>query len=512
VSNPIGTAPRARPLARARAAAAGVGTDSRGPQRRKRREAAARPTGRHPHRARGIVLAAVAAVAALVAGVYATGRAAAPADAPPEAKGSRVVEGGAGLQNGQTVVFYTYWDSAQYRVTADLSLLDAAQSAPVTGSYLGDSSVVSGDETHRWACYEFRHRISDGNPRPDDGGVPIPVVAHNDATGDSTVLDGITVCLLNHPPRHIRTEIIGDARRFRPRQIGERVDTLYTLRDGDSLYIETTWFIGNRPPSIQADFTAIDQFFEIGRRMEHVWLADSSAAAESVLTFGIYYSLSLNAHETSEYPLPIELFIRDAACGVDSVTLAVEMDNDGPAGAPVLDALPNSRRQPELVVTGHAPEGSSDALLLLNGVPQPPATLDAQRAFTDTLTLAPGKNTIVAYGLDEVGNRSEPSETGEVQLVEAAEFSYPQPFAPGDVFSISSPQGWTQLELTLFNLEGDRVMHWRLDGVAYHREITWNGSNEAGDRVRSGPYLARLWTRTESGGTHEEVQALVFQQ
>lgn len=332
-------------------------------------------------------------------------------DGAPIAKGYRIVAPGRTVKNSQLVEFYSYWDSAHYKVRADLSFLDDTASEPISGSYLGDSTVIAGDTTHVWSCYRFTWTLSPSNEREDGAEIPVPVSAVNPATQDSATDEAIRFCLCNDPPHHVGTEVIGDPRRFVVRD----GDTLYVLTNGDALDIETTWTFSKRPFYIEADFSAVDRFFDPGN--VYYWLADSSNG--EIETYSVFYQLNSEAQDAGVYRLPVRIIGLDGGCGRDSVTFLVELDNAGPTGAPVFFAVPDTVAEAELSLTGRAPEDSEDLLIVLNhemelvwGV----FPLGDTLVFEGTLTLQPGTNHLVAYGRDLVGNRSAPSEEFLIEL------------------------------------------------------------------------------------------------
>ncbi|MCK4305051.1 MAG: hypothetical protein KAY24_12505 [Candidatus Eisenbacteria sp.] len=331
----------------------------------------------------------------------------------PVAKGYRVIKpSNAIVINGQQVEFYSFWgkDSTDLEVWADVSLLDATVAEPLAGSYLGDSSVVEGDSLHLWPCYRFAWTISESNDREDNAVISVPITAFNPATGESTTDEALTFCLLNHPPSHRQTNVIGDSLRFSNRD-GK---LLYRVRDGDSLHIETAWDFTTAPLMLAADFSFIDKNFD----PSNVFYWGPNDAASDSVVFSIWYELSEDAYGDSKYPLPIKIFGYDGACGWDSVTIEIEVDNTGPAGAPVFHDLRDTTvTEAELYISGRAPDESHDILVTLNG--DTDFVFDAfplgdSLVFEGTITLQEGTNRIVACGRDVVGNRSDLSE--EIQL------------------------------------------------------------------------------------------------
>ncbi len=350
--------------------------------------------------------------AALLLVVHVSPRATPQDGSPPVAKGYSLVKPGAAATNGHLVEFYAFWDSAHYAVSADLSGLDDTAHEPVPGTYVSDTTVVLTPETSEvWAQYWFSYRVSPENGRADAARIPVPVTAINGTSNDTTVMDAIEFCLSNHPPVHVRTEVIGDAERF----IVRGNDTLYVARNGEALHIETAWRFGTRPFMVTADFSAVDDSF--ATRTVDYWLAGSSGSDTE--THAILYTLDEQAKPGSAYPLPVHISAADGACGRDSVTVLIELDNEGPEGAARLDSLPAENSTPEILVSGTVPAGSADGLVVLNHSTE--YAFDAVPAgdsliFAGTVSLAPGTNHLVAYGRDWLGNRSDPSAEQYVAL------------------------------------------------------------------------------------------------
>ncbi len=356
---------------------------------------------------------------------------------PPVSLGYRIFSPRGPVANDSTLVFYAFWDSAQYDVTADVSRIDAGAAQPLAGEYVGDSTIVVGDATHVWPCYRFAHAVSATNSRADGRGIRVPVTAHNALTAQSATDSTLELCLSNHPPVHDTTVVIGDPARF-VTHAGER---LYMLRNGDSLYVETTWHTYLAPFSVEADYAALDDSFSA----ERVYYTLVSAPAETLQTHGIYYELDARAQGPDSAVVPVRIFGRDGGCGRTSWTFHVLLDNQPPQGSPVFDALPASTAQAQLTVRGTAPPGSDDVLIVLNHttqvvvVPVDVGTPDEHALqFVTTLTLSPGMNHIVAYGRDLVGNRSTPSLEHFVELLYTPQFKQWLVLEPDSLSSAST--------------------------------------------------------------------------
>ncbi len=335
----------------------------------------------------------------------------------PVAKGYKILRPQGSVANGDLIEFYTYWDSAHYQVEADLSDLDDTLTEPIPAVYVGDSVTVSGPDTTRlYSRYWLQVSLSEANGRDDAAEITVPVTATHTELGTQTTLQTVRFCLLNHPPRHVESRFVGAEERFTTFE-GR---TVFTARNGDSLRIETEWAFATRPFEVTADFSAADDAFDA----EDVfyWLVGQ---ADSTETYSIFYELSDDAYTGTSEVFPIRVQGADGACGRDSVVLELLFDNEGPSGAPVLHALPDTVTTAALDVSGRAPDGSHDVLVVLNGNARyvfDAHPLGDSLIFEGTVTLSAGLNTLVAYGRDVVGNRSEPSDELELLLENAPLF------------------------------------------------------------------------------------------
>ena len=337
----------------------------------------------------------------------------------PIALGYRVIAPEGNVWNGATLEFYVFWDSLHYEVSADLSQLDTTAEDPVAGHYQGELEIIAGDTTTTAPAYWFTHTISAENARADSGGIVVPIRAANPVTGVEEVFSALTFCLINDPLTHIESGFLTAEGALTP---------TFTARNGDSLRIATTWHFGSRPFLVSADFSAVDDSFAASG--VYYWLDE--ALDEHTETYAIYYELDELAKGGSEADLPIRITVTDGACGRDSVTLVLTLDNEGPAEAPVLTDLPDSVATLALAVRGTAPEGSADVLLILNGSKEYVAgvfMVNNVPSFEVALTLAPGRNTLKAYARDEVGNRS-PATEREVFMQEAPQYKGTRVFFP----------------------------------------------------------------------------------
>lgn len=422
------------------------------------------------------------------------------------------------VADGETLLLRSYWDArAAYRLTADFSALDSEfDGGAVQVTQLADETVTVGDSSEVWATYQIEYTLSPDNERGDGDGLVVPVTALDPTTGFSTTSSALAFCLSNQPPRFVGAEFLGDPERFVIRD----GDTLFTVRNGGSVYLLTEWSPAARLRDLDADLSEVDSdFIAQLARAQYV----DSLSTDSTVVYLVFYQFSREAccaEGKEPYPLPIGLVAYDEGCGRAEATVWVEMDNEGPGGAPQLDAPPlEATTESSLALSGLAPPGAFGVVAVVehaeaDSVSEARDTeLEAGGAFALTVPLLLGENRITCYGLDPVGNRSAPSTTYGVQrLTGSARLTIPHPFRAGDSFEMESPTGWTEVTLELYNLAGDSIRRWAFSGaVRPYVAAAWDGRNGRGEEVRQGPYLLRITTRDLAGHREEEVRALVFQ-
>jgi hypothetical protein len=422
---------------------------------------------------------------------------------------------------GSLIHFYSYWKlppdlpAVDATLHADFSNLDTQEPTLAYGSWREDLDLIigAGDSLETWHCYQFEHTLADENLRSDDDNIPVPVTAFDPTTGYSTTTETLLFCLSNDPPQHLWTKIIGDSARFVVRD----ADTLYLVRNGGSIYAQTSWSSNSSYLTLAADFGNVDAGFQ--EQWVDLWLIDS-LSTDTIATYGVSYPFGIDAccaEGKDPYPLPVPIMVRDTGCGCGTVTLLLEMDNEGPAGSPSFaPAPPAAVDEASLTISGEAPEGSADVLIeithaAMDSVTIVTLTVDGTRAFSGTVPLLAGSNLLVAYGRDIIGNRSDPSQECEVYRVAAPAFEIPKPFRRNDEFVFVNPDGWSSLMVEIYNLEGDLVWSRSHEEGPYVRlPVQWDGRNGAGENVRQGPYLLRIRHSDAGGRKAEEVRAFVY--
>ncbi|MCK4413662.1 MAG: hypothetical protein KAY32_08965 [Candidatus Eisenbacteria sp.] len=424
------------------------------------------------------------------------------------------------VQNETTVVVYSYWDDREdYDVWANFSEVDSLfNGAEVLYSRCPNEEVAVGDTTETWACHRIEYCISGDNPYEDAGGLVVPVTAYDPTTGYSTTTNSLLFCLTNHPPIHVATYPVGDSTRY----VAHDGDTLFTVRNGGTIVLYTTWRSTNRPLGLTLDLSQLDGRYAWNSLVGRGYV-DSLSGPDSV-TYWFQYKFRDDAccdEGIDPYDLYAHVTVTDHdGCGTGTVSLRLAMDNEGPAQAPSLVPEPPSEVAGDtLAVSGYAsPDDAVDVLLTVehegadSTSSYPGLTIAPSGAFSGGVRLLPGVNRLVAYARDVVGNRSPASTEFAIYYVtEAVEITIPKPFYPGDAFELTDAAGWSAVEIEIYNLEGDRIRSFRCEGSVLHFVAQWDGHNGRGTRVRPGPYLVRIRTTRPSGSTQEEIRAFVFQ-
>jgi hypothetical protein len=423
------------------------------------------------------------------------------------------------VRNDDVILLRSYWDArAPYALTADFSALDTAfDPGAVSVSQVEDETVPVGETTEVWAAYQIEYHLSAHNARADGKGIVVPVTAFDPTTGFSTTTESLNFCLSDQPPRLIAARFIGEPQRWVVRD----GDSLFTVRNGGTILIETEWTRGNWPYALTADFSDLDADFVLAYvQTSYV----DTLSTDSTAAYRTFYEFSTDAccaEGKDPYPLPATITASEVhGCGEGSATLWLEMDNAGPADSPTFETTPPATVTADsLDLAGHAPDGSQTLTLIIEHVDVdsvttiPDIPLDSQRAFGVRVPLRPGENRITARGVDGVGNASEPSVPVSVRRITATgRIEVPKPFRPGDRFTLESLAGWSSIVIEIYNLEGDRIRRWEsVSAAQQYLAVTWDGRNGRNEEVRQGPYLLRIETRDPSGHPREEVKAFVFQ-
>jgi hypothetical protein len=406
------------------------------------------------------------------------------------------------LVRDDTIILLTTWevpDSTQLAdsltVTGDFSRIDPGIPANRTVP-----AIYEGGRRYR-VTYPLSGAVS----RRDSIGIRIPLVAalshgHTGLTEDRRV----EVCLSNHPPRHVGSQIL------RPK------DGPY--RSGDSLVIETSWHSDDGlPMQVTASFAEIDTF--------HVVTHGSDRGSG---VFVIRYRLPLSKDQMlpdgSNKVIPITA--QDAGCGVTtSDSLRIDTDTEPPPVNEIrIDPLPAVTTAESLLVSGVAPQ-SAIVLFIRNKtqrgdpVPADPTT----GRFAGMLELVFGENKIQVRGEDAAGNSSLPYPpspggvivtrvTGEQLDIGAPYSRIDNPADTIDDISLRNPDPMEGVAVRIFNLEGDCLWEERAaaTGEIFDFRFHWTGTDRGGERAPQGYYLVRAEWRTPGGKSGSITKGLLL--
>lgn len=385
--------------------------------------------------------------------------------------GSTTIDSVRTVHDGQTVVLLSRWNRTGYGLDADFTNVDNGTSGQSAVTDLGDG------------LYRITYTISEDNTVPDGDSLAVPITATT-RFGDSFTDGSLYLCLSNHPPVHIAS------RAFDGRTV---------FKNGDTVRVETQWKSPAGLPiaAAGADFQGISTRFDLGE--------DSFAPIDDT-TLVVTYRIPTSNEAADIDSVLIPTYGQDSGCGRSwAQVVRLSLDNTPPVEIPVVDALPPSTTSSRINVSGQVVSEPGAAVYRVGEAEDEllgTAEVDAMGRFIVTVTLIPGPQDIVARSLDVAGNPSEPSPAQTIALVEEAQIDIPKPFRTGDTILATRPGGWDKLDLRLINLEGTLVKEWSLSSPGRYVEIPWDGRNNSGDRVHSGPFLL-IWEGSLTGGGRE---------
>jgi hypothetical protein len=375
-------------------------------------------------------------------------------------------------RNGETIVLDMLADQPGYQVTANFSAIDTDPDSPTEILDLGDGH------------YEIRHTISEANTKVDGSGLLIQIRLVDLAANFSNY-NVLRLCLSNEPPRLVSARTI------------DAPEGAY--KNAALIQIETTWESSDTVLAIQADFRGLDTGY------------DSTMYVTSRLAGNRYHSTyrlsESNLKPDGTYLVPI--VARDRGCGVsDVVNVSIALDTE--AGTqPVLDAPPSGVRSPDYTVRGTA-TGSDRVLLIQNDALVDTFLTDSTGRFEAAVTLQPGTNRFTAEGLDPAGNKTTRSSPITVVYVTESFVTIPLPFRPGNAFQVGAAQPSRGVRIELWTLAGDLSRVLTDESARDVYTVTWDGRDEAGDRLNSGPLIAVIRTDFTDGSSITERRALVL--
>ncbi len=369
------------------------------------------------------------------------------ADDAPACKGYQIEQPADGIvRPGTPIVFYSFWDDSSYTVTADLSGLCSSAPRTLAGTLVGMREVNEGDE-QAWPCFRFSWTMPETTDVPDGPNITVPVTA---SAPETTVTDAaLLLCLSMYPPVHDSTWFVEDL----SSGLRYREGSCY-VRNGADIVCYSRWVFHDTPPVLRADFSDIDSDFNTAGVF--IWLAEPDT--DTTRTFSVHYRLSEEANEDG-IAGALRLWACGPGCICDTVTVPVIFDNQGPEGAAALfdEEIPEEVTADTLVVKGSVPDGSQSALVVVNSSREYVADVwtfqDSLFCFQTTVHLEAGVNTVVAYGLDDLGNRSEASAMLSVSYLSAPVFGMLElvvPDSTGDTTNVVRGYAADSIEVTVW--------------------------------------------------------------
>jgi flagellar hook assembly protein FlgD len=172
-----------------------------------------------------------------------------------------------------------------------------------------------------------------------------------------------------------------------------------------------------------------------------------------------------------------------------------------PPQPPILEQPPSPAREPSVLVHGSMEEANLKYIYLYRTADTDTMIRyePAGDAFTATIPLRPGTNTIRATAQDRAGNVSDYSNAVTVVYEPANTIVWPEVFRAPDAFQVYSLQPAHQVTIDIYTVNGERVVSLSENGPAQSFIIAWNLTNDDGEEVRNGAYLAVVTVRYDSG-------------
>ena len=373
---------------------------------------------------------------------------------------------------GETVVAYVIWDDSTAAHAADFSALDTQG---FNNYSLRDSA----------GYLVFEYTIPDyasGNRRSDGCEIPAKLTA-TDSVGNFFTRQ-LDLCISNHDPVFVSSA---------PPDSGRSA-----YHDGEQIHVTSYWDQTALPDTVWGDFSLMDSgWLPRAVRSFH----DGSGM------FTVRYTIA-DTNSLGDAFYPVVLYARDADCGLTTTTITLQLDNTPPPNAPQLDPVPAYWREAVLVLSGTI-VGAPWVLVELDSVAVDTVAATAD-SFVFQAALQPGKNHFAVHGMDEAGNKTVSAAEADVYFLGAPFLEVPHRFRPDDEFRVGLDRAAMSLTLEIRNLAGERLRRWKVAGASELFEVPWDGRNEVGETVMSGPYLAIIEVDYSGGGRERHVKPFFF--
>jgi hypothetical protein len=355
-----------------------------------------------------------------------------------------------------------------------------------------DSDGVTAVEQHDAVTFSVLHRIDPDNPRGDADNLVITVSAR-DSLHNVGENDDVAVCLSNVPPIFASAALVDASRAELPDS------TAYTA--GDPIRAVARFHSAVLGLSFDIDFEVIDSEFILNPgefRRDTLIVTDvpdsEQVAPGYAYRLDAYYSYRLsleNARADGFYTIPVGARLGCAETRSDT-SIVARLADLNPA-APIFDPVAAEAVRADTVeVTGRAP-GAVRVRILRDDGPAVEADVgEADARFEAEVPLAPGRNLFTAFAIDSNDRTSPPSAPIEIFRVEDVSIDIPEPFRPGDTIRVALLERPVRIDLDIFDMAGHQIVRETAGAPGEVQAFTWDGRNRSGDRVLSGPYVARV--------------------
>jgi hypothetical protein len=271
------------------------------------------------------------------------------------------------------------------------------------------------------------------------------------------------------------------------------------------------------PFTYRADFSEVDSEFSFANpavldSVVNVDLPDSLLAPGYRTFARVEFSYVLSeANTRPEGRHEIVIRAADTGCGeAFSDSIFVTIDDLRPP-PPVLDVPAiETATEDTFVLTGSAPE--ADLVVLTRDADDRSFTAELDTltsTFRSTVALEPGANSFTALARGPYDHPSLRSNAVSVFRTTGVRLELPSRFRPGDVMRVTALENTSRIDLDVFDMASSRVWHASVPSPGSLHEFAWDGRNLNGDRVLSGPYLARV-TLILASGKRTLHEAFVF--
>lgn len=203
----------------------------------------------------------------------------------------------------------------------------------------------------------------------------------------------------------------------------------------------------------------------------------------------------------------LKAFARDPFENQTSKQITFKLDRTAPE-PPAIDAPPARVIEPELDLSVSWATGSDTLHVYRShgGVTVRSSFLTAGLgpANPPSVILGEGENALWATASDRAGNASAVSNTVTTVYDPSTQLTFPEAFRGPDRFQVVTDRTAASVEVSLFDLRGDRVRRLAMAGPGTRFDIEWDLRTDDGEDVRNGAYLAVITIDFGSSRTVEK--------